>query len=177
MSRITTIAILLLSLLSCSEQSPSQKNHPEQRKHPQAPAVQEEPSDSDPAATIDTDSATSIPAPSPTPSSGKPMLLDFTKDHCMPCTIMAPWVEQLRTKYAEHVDVSEINIDRPGNNELGIYFKVASIPTQVYVDRNGVVMSRHVGLATRAQMEGTLKKHGFIGETDHAPPGGKKSRE
>lgn len=102
------------------------------------------------------------PTPSPAASLGKPMLLEFTRNHCMPCVIMAPWVAELRKQYGELVDINEINIDRPGNKELGNYFKVAKIPTQVYVDGGGKMVSRHVGIADKTQMEATLKKHGFL---------------
>jgi len=80
----------------------------------------------------------------------------------MPCVVMAPWVAELRKQHGELVDINEINIDRPGNKELGIYFKVAKIPTQVYVNAGGRAVSRHVGIATKAQMETSLKKHGFL---------------
>ncbi len=150
MVRIITTTILAFSLLSCSEQPP--------RDNIAQPPPAEQPPVPRPEQPLDTDS----PAPSPAAGSGKPMLLEFTRDHCLPCTVMAPWMAELRKQHSEQIDINEINIDRPGNKELGIYFKVAKIPTQVYVDGGGVVLSRHVGLATRAQMEATLRKHGFL---------------
>jgi thioredoxin 1 len=101
------------------------------------------------------------PAASPLPT-GKPMLIDFTRDHCLPCQIMAPWVDELRKQHAALVAVVEINIDRPANKSIGRYFKARSIPTQVYVDTAGREVARHVGLATKPQMERTLKRHGFL---------------
>ncbi len=155
-SRIIATTILAFSLLSCAQQPPKEKAAPT----PMAMQVPVPVPDtvSEPEKPVDSGS----PAPSPTAGSGKPMLLDFTRDHCMPCVIMAPWVAELRKQHVELVDINEINIDRPGNKELGLYFKVAKIPTQVYVDAGGVVVSRHVGLATKAKMETTLKKHGFL---------------
>jgi thioredoxin 1 len=99
--------------------------------------------------------------PRATVEPGLPMLLDFTRDHCLPCEIMAPWVDELRKKHAGRVQVQEINIDRPENRELGLFFKTRSIPTQVYVDAQGREVSRHVGLATKPQMERTLEQLGF----------------
>lgn len=93
---------------------------------------------------------------------GKPLLLEFTRDHCLPCEIMAPWMKQLREQHEQRVQIVEINIDRPENKPLGRYFKARSIPTQVYVDRYGREVSRHVGIATKAQMERTMKRHGFL---------------
>ncbi|MBW2278439.1 MAG: thioredoxin family protein, partial [Deltaproteobacteria bacterium] len=87
---------------------------------------------------------------------------DFTRDHCLPCKIMAPWVDELRQTHAAQVAVVEINIDRPENKPLGRFFKTRSIPTQVYVDEQGREVSRNVGLATKPQMERTLKRLGFL---------------
>lgn len=102
-------------------------------------------------------------APTPDVSvKGRPVVIDFTRDHCLPCEIMAPWVGELRKELDGKVDVTEMNIDRPGNKELGLFFKVGSIPTQVYIDAAGKEVSRHVGLATKPQMTATMRKHGFI---------------
>lgn len=150
MVQIITITILTFSLLSCTAQPP--------KENVAQPTAAEGPPVRKPDQQLNTDAS----APSPTVVSGKPMLLEFTRDHCLPCTIMAPWMAELKKQYSEQVDINEINIDRPGNKELGIYFKVASIPTQVYVNGGGKVLSRHVGLATSAQMEATLRKHGFL---------------
>jgi thioredoxin 1 len=97
------------------------------------------------------------------PASGRPLLMDFTRDHCLPCQIMAPWIEELRVKLGGTVDVVEINIDRSQNRELGQFFKISSIPTQVYFDRDGREVFRNVGLATRPQMERSLREHGLLG--------------
>ncbi len=150
MTRIITTTILAFALLSCAEQPPAENiAQPPTAEQPPVPG-DEQPADA------------GSPAPSPTVGSGKPMLLEFTRDHCMPCVIMAPWVTELRKQHGELIDINEINIDRTGNKELGIYFKVAKIPTQVYVDRGGRVVSRHVGIATKAQMEAMMRKHGFL---------------
>lgn len=93
-----------------------------------------------------------------------PMLLEFTRDHCLPCKLMAPWTAELREKYAGRVLIREINIDRPENRDLGAFFKARSIPTQVYVDAEGREVGRHVGLATRAQMERSLARYGFTAD-------------
>jgi thioredoxin 1 len=116
-------------------------------------------------------------ATSPLPP-GKPMLLEFTRDHCLPCEIMAPWMKELRKEHAGRVQIVEINIDRKENKPLARYFKARSIPTQVYVDERGRELSRHVGLATKPQMQRTMKRHGFLPAPhgDHADPPTKKKK-
>ncbi|MCP4680508.1 MAG: redoxin domain-containing protein [Deltaproteobacteria bacterium] len=100
-------------------------------------------------------------------SSGKPTLLEFTRDHCLPCQIMAPWVAAIRKKYAG-LNVLEINVDRPENKTLQKFFKVRSIPSQVYLDARGGVVQSHIGLATLEEMENALKKVGLLPDTNSA---------
>jgi thioredoxin 1 len=90
--------------------------------------------------------------------SGKPMLLDITRDNCLPCRIMAPWVEEIRKKYAGKADVVEINIDRPENRELEKYFEVRSVPTQIYLDAQGRVRLRHGGMSTLNEMQKVMEQ-------------------
>jgi len=106
-----------------------------------------------------------------------PMLLDFTRDNCLPCEIMRPWIEKLGKKHSGRVAIAEINIDRPENAELGRAFSVRSIPTQIYVDARGREVARHVGLARLAQMERTLERKGFLaGARSPAPVRGRPDR-
>jgi thioredoxin 1 len=121
-------------------------------------------------------SADAGPAVSPLPT-GKPIMIDFTRDHCLPCQIMAPWVEELRKKHAALVNLVEINIDRKENKPLARYFKARSIPTQVYVDERGREVSRHVGIATKPQMERTLKRLGFLDKPRAAEKPAEKKRK
>jgi thioredoxin 1 len=140
------------------------------RSAPAEPEVEEEP----PA---DAGPADAGPTTSPLPP-GKPMLLEFTRDHCLPCEIMAPWMKELRKEHAGRVQILEINIDRKENKPLARYFKARSIPTQVYVDARGREVSRHVGLATKPQMQRTMKRHGFLSAAhdEHDEPAKKKKK-
>ena len=104
----------------------------------------------------------STPAPQPAGSSPRPMLIDFTRDYCLPCQVMAPWVAQLRTDYRGTVDVVEVNIDRGDNERLGHFFTIKSVPTQVFVDASGHVEARHEGLASKEEMTATLSRLGWI---------------
>jgi thioredoxin 1 len=116
-------------------------------------------------------SAPALPQrPAPTGKTPKPMLLAFTRDHCLPCDIMHPWIVELKKKYADQLDIAEINIDRKENATLAAYFKAKSIPTQVYVDREGREVSRHTGLATKQKMLATLQKKGLLRKRESRAP-------
>ena len=90
------------------------------------------------------------------------MMIDFTRDYCLPCQVMAPWVAELRTTYDGQVDVVEVNIDRGTNERLGRFFAIKSVPTQIFVDATGHVEARHEGLASKEEMAQTLTKLGWI---------------
>jgi len=168
--------LILLSLSSCGEEpaklEPASKPvpRPNPQPHPRATSHDHGSEHADEAAEheaeptehhAETDATDAGPVASPLPT-GKPILIDFTRDHCLPCQIMAPWVDELRKKHADRVAVVEINIDRPENKSIGRFFKARSIPTQVYIDAQGREVARHVGLATKPQMERVLKRHGFL---------------
>ncbi len=87
----------------------------------------------------------------------KPMLIAFSRDHCLPCQLMDPWIEDFRVRYADRIDVAVVNIDR--EPALGSYFRVLSVPFQIYVGSDRKEFSRHVGIATFKQMEKEVSAH------------------
>jgi hypothetical protein len=98
-----------------------------------------------------------------------PRLLVFSRDNCLPCQIMAPWVDELRRRHGTAVDVSSINLDREDNLALGRSHEVRSVPTQIYLDAKGRELRRHEGLATERDMEGILSRLGLI-SSETTPP-------
>jgi thioredoxin len=152
MRLMTILGLILVFMLgACNE-------IPDQQKNEQA-STRKQASRPLPAKPKPPPEATKTKSPLPT---GKPLLLDFTRDHCLPCEIMAPWVADISSRYAKQLGVLEINLDRTKNKKLGIYFKVRSVPTQIYIDKTGREIYRHFGMATLKQMELTLKQNRFI---------------
>jgi len=151
------LMLVFIAPLGCGDVDPDRA----EPARPPPAAMPHEPSA--PAQPPAADAGVPVPPAHAVPAAGRPMLMDFTRDHCLPCQIMAPWIAQLRLELNGTVDVVEINIDRSQNRELGQFFKISSIPTQVYVDRNGREVFRNVGLATRPQMERSLREHGLLG--------------
>ncbi len=92
----------------------------------------------------------------------RPMMIDFTKDFCLPCQVMAPWVAELRSAHAASLDVVEVNLDRQSSEKLALFFQVESVPTQVYLDASGRVLEIHAGAATREEMERSFRRWGWV---------------
>jgi len=109
------------------------------------------------------DAGATGPAPITAPSAaGRPKLIDFTRDYCLPCELMRPEFEKVQRELAGRVDVVELNIDRPENQPLGMYFRIHAIPTQVYVDAQGRERRRHPGPADARLMTRTCEELGFL---------------
>jgi hypothetical protein len=62
------------------------------------------------------------------------------------------------------VEVIEVNIDRPENKALAVFFKARAVPMQVYLDADGREVSRSTGIATLAQMQNEIERLGFSKE-------------
>ena len=146
-----------LALVACSEPAPSAAP-PEERAA--TPGQDEAP---DRAAGEAPDAGAAPTDVSPI-RLGRPVLLDFSRDHCLPCELMRPWLDELRRRHARAVEVIEVNIDRPENKALAVFFKARSVPMQVYVDADGREVSRSTGIATLAQMQNQIERLGFSKE-------------
>lgn len=93
------------------------------------------------------------------PSAGETVLYDFTADWCVPCRMMEPTINSLKSK---GYPVRKVNIDRePGLKQK---FGVQKVPTFVLV-KDGRVVARAMGMARLAQLEGMMNKAGVF------PPG------
>jgi thioredoxin 1 len=106
--------------------------------------------------------AGAAPAPRAPLPIGKPMLVEFSRDSCLPCKLMEPWLEELKKRHAGAVEIVEVDLDEPGNGGLARFFKARSVPLQVYVAADGREAARNVGLATLPQMQQQLERLGFL---------------
>ncbi len=75
--------------------------------------------------------------------SGKPTLLDFSKDTCGFCVKMIPTMKELREEYGNVVNI--ITVDADEYNELAEEFEIYGVPVFIFFDRNGNEVDRLVG--------------------------------
>ena len=71
--------------------------------------------------------------------------LEFGAIGCSSCKRMEKAMEEIRKKYPQTVNVVFLNILKPENQVLMKYFGVASIPTQVLLNKDGNEYFRHTG--------------------------------
>lgn len=73
---------------------------------------------------------------------GKPVLLELGAHWCGPCRQMTPILNELAAEQ-QAFTVAFLNIDI--SKEIAMYYNVQSIPTQIFFDKDGYELFRHVG--------------------------------
>lgn len=84
---------------------------------------------------------------------GLPRLVDLGAGKCIPCKLMAPILESLKTEYAGKMNVEFIDVWI--NPEAGKQYGIQIIPTQIFYDAKGKELFRHEGFFAK---EDILKK-------------------
>jgi thioredoxin 1 len=84
-------------------------------------------------------------AAAPTVAAGRklPKLLDLGATKCIPCKMMAPVLEQLKTEYNGRLEVEFIDVWQ--NPDAAKQYKIEIIPTQILYGDAGKELFRHVG--------------------------------
>ena len=91
-------------------------------------------------------------------ATGRPVVVDFGRLTCAPCLKMAPILEELKKEYAGRVEVVFLNLD--DYYALATSVGIQMIPTQIFYDRNGSEVSRHVGAMEKQAIVDLIKKMG-----------------
>lgn len=97
-------------------------------------------------------------AAAPTVAAKLPKLLDLGANKCIPCKMMAPILEELKTDYAGRMTVEFIDVWQ--NPDAGKQYGVEMIPTQIFFAADGRELFRHVGFFGREDILGKWKELG-----------------
>ena len=90
--------------------------------------------------------------------SGKPTMVDFGRDGCGPCDMMAPILETLKKKYEGKANVFFVHT---GEEEiLAMRYGIEAIPVQVFFDKDGKEVFRHTGFFPQDEIEKKLLEAG-----------------
>ena len=85
----------------------------------------------------------------------KPALIDFYAEWCGPCKMLSPVLEEVSNEYAGKVDVYKINVDE--EEDLASLFGIRSIPTLIFIEKNGT-MHRSQGAMGKPQLKEAIEK-------------------
>ncbi|UCG47529.1 MAG: thioredoxin fold domain-containing protein [Phycisphaerales bacterium] len=90
--------------------------------------------------------------------SGKPSLVDFGATGCRPCDMLAPILEEVKAKYAGKVNVVFVHTGR--HPILASRYGIQAIPVQIFYDKSGKEVFRHVGFFPQDEIEKKLLEMG-----------------
>ena len=79
----------------------------------------------------------------PIPTKGMPTVASFGSDGCAPCKLMEPVLEKLDKEFEGRVAIRYLNLTQ--YPELAGYFKITSVPTQIFYDHTGKEIGWHAG--------------------------------
>jgi thioredoxin 1 len=88
-----------------------------------------------------------------------PRLVDLGAGKCIPCKMMAPILEELKTEYAGRFEV--VFIDVWENPDAGKGYGIRMIPTQIFYDSSGKELFRHEGFFSKADILAKWKELGI----------------
>jgi len=94
-----------------------------------------------------------------------PRLLDLGADKCVPCKMMAPILDALKTDYAGTFTVEFIDVWK--FPDLAEPYGPRVIPTQIFFDTEGTELFRHEGFFSREDILAKWRELGLkLPETD-----------
>ena len=100
------------------------------------------------------------PSPAtPLPVAGRPALVELGSTKCASCAAMQPVLAVLRTAGDGRLDVRVIDVFQ--QREAIRQWNVRAIPTQVFLDRQGRELERHVGFISGDDIHRTFARHGI----------------
>lgn len=105
---------------------------------------------------ISADSKTTGVPQVPTP--GLVTMVDLGATKCIPCKMMAPIIEELQKEYEGRASI--IFIDVWDHRDQVQRFGIRAIPTQIFYDREGKEISRHIGFLDKKNIVAILEKLG-----------------
>ncbi len=90
---------------------------------------------------------------------GRPALIDLGADTCIPCKLMAPVLENLKTEFTGQLDVHVINLNQ--NPDAASVYHISVMPTQIFYDASGKELFRHEGFFAKEEILAKWKELGI----------------
>lgn len=89
---------------------------------------------------------------------GKPMVVDFGSNSCIPCRQLRPVLQKVRKDHEGKLEVLIIEIDK--NRQLAAEYQIQVMPTVVFIDKAGKEVFRHQGFMSEEKIKEQLAKMG-----------------
>jgi thioredoxin 1 len=91
---------------------------------------------------------------------GKPVVMEFGGETCIPCRQMQPVLQEIRAELGKKGRVHNFWIQT--HPEVARQFKVMAMPTQIVFDAKGAEVFRHIGVFPLPEFRKLLKEKGIL---------------
>lgn len=90
--------------------------------------------------------------------SNHPTVIDFYASWCNPCKEMDKVLEKARQEYGEKITILKVDVDDPKNDQIIDQYEVSPIPTVVFLNADGEVVTYSVGYSGPNNVNTGIKK-------------------
>ncbi len=90
-----------------------------------------------------------------------PTIIELGSKKCIQCKKMLPIIENLTEEYKGVLSVKFIDVWIQENVAIAQKFKIESIPTQIFLDKNGKELWRHEGYISKEDILTKWKELGY----------------
>ena len=87
--------------------------------------------------------------------SSVPVLVDFWGEHCPPCKMIAPVLDELADEYQGKVKIGKVNVEQ--QQELAAQSSLRAVPT-LFVFKNGQVVEQTIGAKSKRDLKTSLDR-------------------
>jgi thioredoxin 1 len=91
--------------------------------------------------------------------SGKPVLVDFGANSCLPCRQLRPVLKEIAKEHTDKANILVIDVYK--YQDLAREYKIQLIPTLVFFDAKGKEVFRNVGVLEKEKIVAKLKEIGM----------------
>lgn len=93
-------------------------------------------------------------------SKHKVTFIELGADRCIPCKAMQPIMREIAQEYKSTIQVVFYDVWK--TPKYAKDYGIQMIPTQVFIDKNGKEISRHVGFYAKGEIIKMLKEKGIL---------------
>ncbi|MFC1539134.1 thioredoxin family protein [Candidatus Latescibacterota bacterium] len=91
------------------------------------------------------------------PALGKITFIELGSVNCIPCKMMQPIMAEIEKEYKDQVNVVFHDVWTKEGQPYAEKYKIKLIPTQIFLDKDGVEYFRHVGFFPKDELVKILK--------------------